>query len=66
MLRGVDRVATVFGVPKYDVRLALAGEEDAICDICRQGFAVSSEGLLSPATIERQAQSYYNPERVHR
>ena len=64
MLRGVDRVATVAHVPKYDVRLARAGEEDAICDICRQGFAVSSEGLLSPATIERQVHLYYNPERV--
>ena len=26
----------------------------------------SSEGLLSAATIERQARSYYNPERVRR
>ena len=53
-------------MPKYDVRLARVGEEGAICDICREGFAVSSEGLLSPATIERQAQLYYNPERVRR
>jgi GNAT superfamily N-acetyltransferase len=52
-------------VLRYDVRLARAGEEGAICDICRQGFAASSEGLLSAATIERQARSYYNPERVH-
>jgi ribosomal protein S18 acetylase RimI-like enzyme len=66
MLRGVDRGATEDGVPKYDVRLALAGEERAICDICREGFAVSSKGLLSPATIERQAELYYNPERVRR
>ena len=53
-------------MPKYHVRLARVGEEGAICDICREGFAVSSEGLLSPATIERQAQLYYNPERVRR
>jgi ribosomal protein S18 acetylase RimI-like enzyme len=53
-------------VPGYDVRMARPGDEDAICTICRQGFALSSTGLLSPATIERQAELYYNPERVRR
>lgn len=53
-------------MPRYDVRLARVGEASAICDICREGFAVSSEGLLSPTTIERQAQLYYNTERVRR
>jgi GNAT superfamily N-acetyltransferase len=48
----------------YEVRLARAGEENGICDVCRTGFAVSSDGLLSPAAIERQADLYYNPERV--
>lgn len=51
-------------VPKYEVRLARAGEEGAICDVCRAGFAVSSHGLLSQAAIERQAHLYYNPARV--
>jgi GNAT superfamily N-acetyltransferase len=62
----VDDGATADRVPRYDVRLARVGEEGAICDICRRGFAMSSDGLLSPATIERQAQLYYNPERVRR
>jgi GNAT superfamily N-acetyltransferase len=53
-------------VPTYGVRLARPGEEDQICDICRGGFAASSRGLLSPATIERQAGLYYVPERVRR
>jgi GNAT superfamily N-acetyltransferase len=54
------------GVPAYEVRLARVGEEGAICAVCREGFAASSEGLLSPATIERQSQTYYDPERVRR
>ena len=62
----MEFAARADSVPKYHVRLARVGEEGAICDICREGFAVSSEGLLSPATIERQAQLYYNPERVRR
>jgi GNAT superfamily N-acetyltransferase len=57
-------VTTVPEAPAYEVRLARAGEEDAICDVCREGFAVSSQGLLSPATIERQADAYYDPARV--
>ncbi|MGZ4560243.1 MAG: GNAT family N-acetyltransferase [Mycobacteriaceae bacterium] len=62
----MEHAATVDSGPRYDVRLARVGEEVAICDICRRGFAVSSKGLLSPATIERQAQSYYHPDRVRR
>jgi GNAT superfamily N-acetyltransferase len=46
------------------VRLARPGEEDAICEVCRAGFAMSSHGLLPPATIERQAGLYYDPARV--
>jgi GNAT superfamily N-acetyltransferase len=57
---------TVAAVPAYEVRLARAGDEDAICDVCREGFAVSSQGLLSPATIERQADAFYAPARVRR
>lgn len=57
-------MTNVADVPKYEVRLARAGEESAICDVCRAGFAVSSHGLLSPTTIERQAHLYYNPARV--
>ncbi|MBC9732791.1 GNAT family N-acetyltransferase [Nocardioides sp. zg-578] len=37
-----------------------------MCAVCRAGFAVSSAGLLAPATIERQAQQYYDPARVRR
>ncbi|MGB3762289.1 MAG: GNAT family N-acetyltransferase [Ornithinimicrobium sp.] len=61
----MDVAANLSEVPKYDVRLARAGEEDAICAVCRAGFELSSDGLLSPAIIERQSLSYYNPERVH-
>ncbi|WP_162529909.1 GNAT family N-acetyltransferase [Nocardioides caldifontis] len=53
-------------VPAYEVRLARIGEEDAICAVCREGFAASSEGLLSPATIGRQSALYYEPARVRR
>lgn len=53
-------------LPAYDVRLARIGEEDAVCDICRAGFEVSSRGLLPPAVIERQAGRYYHPGRVRR
>ena len=53
-------------MPAYEVRLARVGEEDAICAVCRAGFAASSDGLLPPATVERQAREYYDPERVRR
>ena len=52
--------------PTYDVRLARPGEEEAICAVCRAGFALSSQGLLSPETIERQSRRYYDPQRVAR
>ncbi len=51
---------------RYDVRRAREGDEAAVCDVCRAGFAVSSAGLLSPTTIERQARQFYGPERVRR
>lgn len=51
-------------MPRYDVRLARLGDEDAICAVCRAGFSESSRGLLSRATIERQADLYYSPARV--
>lgn len=53
-------------LPPYDVRLARTGEEDAISDVCRRGFEASSRGLLSPATITRQSDLYYDPARVRR
>lgn len=53
-------------MPTYEVRLARAGEQGAICNVCREGFAVSSQGLLSPPTIERQIDAYYNPARVRK
>src|SRR3954468_24545958 len=62
----VDDDDTQGSVPGYKIRLARVGEEDAICNVCRAGFAMSSQGLLSSPTIERQAQLYYNPERVRR
>lgn len=61
---GVVEDARVDSLPTYAVRLARVGEEVAICDVCRDGFAWSSQGLLSPASIERQAQAYYDPVRV--
>lgn len=51
-------------LPTYDVRLARVGEEDAICRVCRAGFAASSRGLIPPAAVERQADAYYDPDRV--
>ena len=51
-------------VQRCDVRLARAGEERVICDVCSESFTVSSRGLLSPAAIERQVSHYYNPARV--
>ena len=59
-------VLTVDRVPGFEVRLARAGEEHAICEVCRQGFAVSSSGLFPSATVESLAEQYYNPKRVRR
>ncbi|MBL0747563.1 GNAT family N-acetyltransferase [Nocardioides baculatus] len=50
--------------PAYEVRPARVGDEDGICAVCRAGFAESSAGLLSPATVERRSEEYYNPARV--
>lgn len=57
-------VVRVEGAWKYEVRLARAGEEDAVCGVCREGFTVSSGGLLTSATIESRVEQYYNPTRV--
>ena len=57
-------MTTAAEVPTYAVRLARTGEEAAICSVCREGFALSCQSLLSPATIERQADAYYDPTRV--
>jgi len=53
-------------VPTYDVRLARPGEEERICEVCRAGYAASSQNLLSPSVIERQSLLYYTAERVRR
>lgn len=50
--------------PGYRVRPARVGEADAVCAVCRAGFAASSAGLLPPAIIARQADRYYDPARV--
>jgi len=50
--------------PPYTVRLALPGEEGQVCEVCTEGYTATSRGLLAPATIRRQAESYYNPDRV--
>lgn len=52
--------------PPYDVRLAEVGEADAVAAVCRAGFATSSRGLLAPDVIERQADAYYDVDRVRR
>ena len=51
-------------LPAYAVRLALPDEADAVGEVCRRGFAVSSQGLLSTRTIEKQAAAYYASARV--
>jgi len=48
----------------YDVRAARPGDEAAIARVCREGFALSSRGLLPPDVIERQAAHYYDIARV--
>jgi hypothetical protein len=51
-------------VARYQVRLALPEESDEVCEVCVEGFAASSVGILSPATISRQSHAYCNPARV--
>ena len=52
------------GAPAYDVRLARVEEAGDVARVCREGFATSSVGLLSAATVERQAARYYDVSRV--
>lgn len=52
--------------PVFDVRAARAGDEAGIARVCREGFAVSSGGLLGSAVIEHQAEHYYDVERLRR
>ena len=49
-------------LPAYDVRLAGVAEVAGVCEVCSEGFAESSRGLLPPATIEQQAAAYYAPD----
>lgn len=57
-------MTTTARLPADDVRLAHASEASAIGAVCREGFAASSRGLLSPSTIEQQAAAYYAPDRM--
>ena len=54
----------VRSTPSYVVRLARPDEAGQVCEVCTEGFTASSQGLLSPATIRRQVETYYTPERV--
>lgn len=47
-----------------EVRLARPAEAEAICEVCREGFTASSEGLLTAATVQRAVRDYYDPTRV--
>ncbi len=57
-------MTTPRALPAYAVRLARPHEADAVGEVCRRGFAASSQGLLSTRTIEQQAAAFYDPERV--
>ena len=48
------------------VRAAVPGDEAAIAEVCRAGFAASSAGLLTAAQVSRRADAYYDPARVRR
>jgi GNAT superfamily N-acetyltransferase len=63
---GPVELAAADASPRFDVRLARVGEEGQICGVCREGFAASSDGLLSPESIEARAGLYYDPVRVRR
>ena len=52
------------GLPHLEVRLARPGEADQVCEVCAEGFAASSAGILPPETIRRPAATYYSPDRV--
>lgn len=47
-----------------EVRLARPAEAEAICDVCREGFTASAEGLLTAATVRSKIREYYDPARV--
>lgn len=51
-------------LPAYEVRPARPAECDQVCEVCTEGFAATSEGILTPATIGRQVATYYDPARV--
>ena len=51
-------------VLSFEVRLARPAEAAAVCEVCREGFAASSAGLLADETIRRQADLYYAPARI--
>jgi ribosomal protein S18 acetylase RimI-like enzyme len=48
----------------FEVRGAREGDEVGISRVCRDGFALSSRGLLPPDVIEHQADHYYDVHRV--
>jgi ribosomal protein S18 acetylase RimI-like enzyme len=48
----------------FEVRAARDGDEVAIFRVCRDGFALSSSGLLPPDVIEKPADHYYDVDRV--
>ena len=50
----------------FDVRAAQPGDEAAIARVCREGFTSSSNGLLPPHVVQRQADHYYDVDRVRR
>lgn len=50
----------------FVVRAARAGDETGISGVCREGFTLSSDGLLPPDVVRRQADHYYDVDRVRR
>ncbi len=50
----------------FDVRAGQLGDEAAIARVCREGFTLSSGGLLPPDVVRRQADHYYDVGRVRR
>ena len=50
----------------FEVHAARDGDELGICRVCRDGFALSSRGLLPPDVIEHQADHYYDVDRSTR
>lgn len=52
------------GREAVEVRLARPEEAEAVCEVCREGFAASSAGLVPEDVVRRQADVYYAPGRV--